>query len=74
MHHCLFNALRKFFYFFVDAALTVEYVLYIITNVFLPFTPIGYRSRHQLSALFFDIYVPILSNNFTKKPIDNIRT
>lgn len=67
MHHCLFKALLKFFYFFLDAALAMKYVLYIITNVFLPFTPIGYRRIPQFAmpvSSFSENYVLILSMIF----------
>ena len=59
MHHYLFKALLKFFLFFLDAALAMAYVLYIITDFRLPFIPIGYRSRPQLSAPFFSIIMSL---------------
>lgn len=64
MHHCLFNALRKFFYFFLDAALAVVYVLYII-NRFLGKIPINILPQFAMSvSSFFRDLCPYIINEF----------
>ena len=68
MHHYLFKALLKFFYiFFLDAALAMEYVLYIITD-FLGKIPIKRIPQFAMTVSpFFEIYVLILSIGFLGK-------